>query len=100
MEARPINHPSAEALRAFALGKMDDSMASVLMSHLDNCPECCKEVAALTNDDFLARLRQAHAPSATPAPVKSLSDATRPPKSPANPTPDPNLPPGLAANPQ
>ena len=35
METRPLNHPSADALRAFALGKLDDSTASGLMSHLD-----------------------------------------------------------------
>ena len=52
MEARPVNHPSADALRAFALGKLDDSTASVLMSHLDGCPDCCKAVAALSGDDF------------------------------------------------
>jgi hypothetical protein len=52
MEARSAIHPSAEALRAFALGKMDDSTVSVLMSHLDSCPECCQAVAALSGDEF------------------------------------------------
>ena len=52
MEARPVIHPSEDALRAFALGKLDDSTASVLMSHLDACPDCCKAVAALSDEGF------------------------------------------------
>jgi anti-sigma factor RsiW len=48
VETRPGIHPSADALRAFALGKLDDSTASVLMSHLDGCPDCCRAVAALS----------------------------------------------------
>jgi formylglycine-generating enzyme required for sulfatase activity/serine/threonine protein kinase len=100
MEARPVIHPSEDALRAFALGKLDDSTASVLMSHLDSCPDCCKVVAALSGDDFLDRLRQAHGRSSTPAPAKSLADAARAPKPPASQAPIPNLPPALAANEQ
>jgi serine/threonine protein kinase len=100
METRPVTHPSADALRAFALGKLDDSTASVLMSHLDSCPDCCKAVAALSGDDFLGRLRQAHGLSGTPAPAKPLSDAARAPEPSASQTPIPNLPPELADNPQ
>jgi serine/threonine protein kinase/formylglycine-generating enzyme required for sulfatase activity len=98
MGASPIVHPSADALRAFALGKLDDSMASILMSHLDSCPDCCKVVAAVSGDDFLARMRQAHGPSATPAPAQSLADAA--PKPSANQTHLPNVPPELVKNPQ
>src|SRR5262249_20138445 len=100
MAAQPAIHPSEDALRAFALGKLDDSTSSVLMSHLDSCPDCFKIVAALSGDDFLNRLRQAHGRSSTPAPAKSLTDAARAPKPPASQPPIPNLPPGLAANEQ
>src|SRR5262245_4665297 len=100
METRPVIHPSADALRAFALGKLDDSTASVLMSHLDSCPDCCKAVAALSGDDFLERLRQAHGRSGTPAPAKSLADAAPALKPSASPSAIPNLPPELANNPQ
>jgi formylglycine-generating enzyme required for sulfatase activity len=89
MGASPIAHPSADALRAFALGKLNEVSASAVISHLDNCADCCKEVAAMTSDDFLARLRQAHGPGSAPAPT-----------SPARPAALPNLPPELANNPQ
>src|SRR5206468_4896162 len=95
MDARPVTHPSVESLKAFGLGKMDDASAEALMNHLDLCPDCCKEVAALSGDDFLARFRQAHGRSITPAPAGSLSErALRPkcpPTTPASPTPIPNL---------
>jgi serine/threonine protein kinase len=72
MAAHPAVHPSEDALRAFALGKVNDSTSSMLMSHLDGCPECCKVIAALSGDDFLDRLRQAQGRSSTPAPPKGL----------------------------
>jgi formylglycine-generating enzyme required for sulfatase activity len=89
MGASPLIHPSADALRAFALGKLDDTTASVLMSHFDICPDCCKQVAAITGDDFLTRLRQGHGRASPPAP-----------KPPHTPIPAPNLPPELANNSQ
>ena len=70
------------------------------MTHLDSCPECCKQVAALSGDDFIARLRQAHGLSKTPAPPKSLVEVAQAPKPPANQVPIANLPPELANNPQ
>jgi WD40 repeat protein/serine/threonine protein kinase len=100
METRPVIHPSSDALRAFALGKLDDGTASVLMAHLDGCPDCCKTIAALSGDDFLARMRQAHGHSATPAPAKSLPETVPAAKPLASPTQVPNLPPELANNPQ
>jgi serine/threonine protein kinase len=100
MATRPVTHPSADALRAFALGKLDDSTASVLMSHLDACPDCCKAVAAFSGDDFLGRMRQAHGRSITPAPARSLAESAHALKPPATPAQVPNLPPELAANQQ
>jgi serine/threonine protein kinase len=100
MAAKPAVHPSEDALRAFALGKLDDATSSVLMSHLDGCPDCCKVVAALSGDDFLHRLRQAQGGSSTPAPLKSLADVAGTPPSPTSPESIPNLPPELVANQQ
>jgi hypothetical protein len=100
MDARLAVHPSEDALRAFALGKLDDSTSSVLMNHLDSCRDCCKVVAALSGDDFLDRLRQAHGHSSTLAPAKSLADDARVAKPNAGLTPIANLPPELAANEQ
>ncbi len=101
MEARPVTHPSADALQAFGLGQMDDAAASGIMSHLDSCPQCRQAVASLSGDDFLHRLRQARTPSATPAPAKALSPSVAPgAKPPGRPTTLHNLPPELAEHPQ
>jgi serine/threonine protein kinase len=104
MEAQPVTHPPADVLEAFGLGKLDDASAEAVGSHLDLCADCRKEVAALSGDSFLARLRQAHAPNATPAPAKPLSPPTRvwqsPVLPPASQAPIWGLPPELAGNPQ
>jgi serine/threonine protein kinase len=100
MAAQPAIHPSEEALRAFALGKLDDVTASVLMSHLDSCADCCKVVATLSGDDFLAQLRQAQGHSSTPAPAQALPKAAPAAKPLAGSSPIANLPPELAANQQ
>src|SRR5689334_6923477 len=88
MGASPTAHPSADALRAFALGKLDEVSASAVMSHLDGCARCCKEVAAMTSDDFIARLRQVHGRNAIPAAPAPTPSAL------------PNLPHELANHPQ
>jgi serine/threonine protein kinase len=80
------------------VGKLDDVTAAVLMSHLDGCPDCCRAVAALSGDDFLDRLRQAHSSSSTPAPTELPAGAARAPKPAASPIA--NLPSELANNPQ
>src|SRR5579884_2731354 len=59
MAAQLGTHPSADALRGFAAGKLDDGMAAEVMSHLDSCPDCCRAAAGLSSDDFLDRLRLA-----------------------------------------
>ena len=62
MAAQLGTHPSADALRGFAVGQLDDSTAAAIMNHLDGCPDCCRAAADLSGDDFLDRLRQAHSP--------------------------------------
>jgi serine/threonine protein kinase len=97
MPAQLGTHPSADALRGFACGKLDDGTAAVIMNHLDGCPDCCRTVAALSGDDFVDRLRQAHGHRSNPAPAESPAGAARAPKPAASPTAD--LPPELASNP-
>src|SRR5438067_411946 len=65
MAAQLDTHPSADALRGFAVGQLDDRTAAVIMNHLDSCPDCCRAAAALSGDDFLDRLRQANSPSSS-----------------------------------
>ncbi|HEY7427426.1 MAG TPA: protein kinase, partial [Gemmataceae bacterium] len=97
-------HPSSDVLKAFGLGKLNDTSAGVVMDHLDLCEDCRKEVAALSGDDFLDRLRQAHGRSSTAAPNQTLSGLAAGPKprqqnTPSNQTAIPNLPAELANNP-
>src|SRR5690348_11641282 len=99
MEAGSVVHPSIETLRALALGKLDDSTASVVLNHLDNCPDCRTKVAAAANDDVLNRLRNAHAGGSTPAPANSRADLNRRPP-PLGPTTLFDVPPELAEHPQ
>jgi serine/threonine protein kinase len=98
MAAQPGTHPAADALCGFAAGQLDDPTAAAIMNHLDGCPDCCRAVAALSGDDFLARLRQAHGPGSTPAPAEAPAGAARAPKPAAGPIAD--LPPELINNPQ
>jgi serine/threonine protein kinase/formylglycine-generating enzyme required for sulfatase activity len=104
MDTRAPTHPPANKLRGFGLGQLDDADAVAVMSHLDNCPSCQKEVAAVSGDYFLERLREARGRSGTPLPGKSLSElarslyATIPPTASA-PTVS-GLPPELANHPQ
>ncbi|HTU93820.1 MAG TPA: protein kinase [Gemmataceae bacterium] len=74
MAAHPVLHPSNDALRAFALGKLNDLSTAALMNHLDSCPDCCRIVAAIPGDDFLARLRQARGQNSSSTPAKALSE--------------------------
>jgi serine/threonine protein kinase/uncharacterized protein YkwD len=100
MATNPTAHPSAESLRALALGKLDVHTAARVMKHLDVCPECCREVTATTNDDFLNRLRQVHGRSSTPAPAKPSAAPPHTPQSAPVPTTLHNVPPELANYPQ
>ncbi|MFL5241602.1 MAG: protein kinase domain-containing protein [Gemmataceae bacterium] len=104
METRAPTHPTVDKLRGFALGQLDDVNAVAVMSHLDSCTQCQKEVAAVTGDYFLDRLREARNRSGTPLPGKSLSELTRslyatvPPS--ASPSSISGLPPELLDHPQ
>jgi serine/threonine protein kinase len=100
MATLPVTHPSADVLRAFALGKLNESAAAALMSHLDGCPDCCKQLAVLSGDDSLNRLRQARSHSSTSSPVKALSVTAGGAKPSPSSSAIANLPPELANNPQ
>ncbi len=103
MAAHANIHPSAQALEAFAQGRLDGSQVEAIIDHLDGCPDCRQAVAATSGDDFLNRLRAAHGLSGTPLPDKALS--ALPPRSATDagssgPGPIPNLPAELAHHPQ
>jgi serine/threonine protein kinase len=100
MPGTPATHPSAEDLQSFGLGKLNDAAAEVILRHLENCPGCHKQVAALSGDSFLDKLRAARGRSSTPTPARSLSGVARslqPTREPRNPPPTVGgLPPELA----
>src|SRR5579871_2921496 len=97
MKVQLGTHPSADDLRGFAEGKLDETAAGDLMTHLDGCPACCRVVAAaVSSDDFLDRLRQAYGPS-TLSPAETPADTVHIPK-PAIPLA--NLPLEFVNNPQ
>jgi serine/threonine protein kinase len=93
-------HPSADILKAFGLGKLDDSTSGVVLDHLDQCEDCRQQVASLSGDDFLNRLRQARGRSFTPAPARPLGASAAGPNLPVRQPAIANLPPELANNPQ
>ncbi len=102
MEVQPARHPPPELLRAFGLGTLDDAAAGTVLSHLEQCPECCRAVAAQPGDDFLERFVRVREPSATPASVGALApSASRLAETTSGgPTPLPDLPTELIRHPQ
>lgn len=73
-------HPSAEVLRAIGLGKLEENTFAVVRDHFDHYEDCRKEVAAVSGDGFLHRLRRAHGRSYTPVPSKPPAENTRIPQ--------------------
>ena len=59
MDADPSTHPTPETLQAYGLGKLDDASAEVVSKHLEDCPDCRRQVAEMAPDSFLGRLRDA-----------------------------------------
>ena len=55
----PLNHPTAEELRALSLGQLADAELARVSAHLGECPECCRRIDLLASDDpLLARLQR------------------------------------------
>ncbi len=50
-------HPTPETLEAYALGKLDDSSAEVITTHLEDCPDCRRQVAGGLRGDGLRASR-------------------------------------------
>ena len=52
-------HPKCEVLRSYGLGKLDDASARAVDRHLEVCLDCRNQVAELSSDSFLGRMRDA-----------------------------------------
>ena len=59
MSETPVNHPTAEELRALSLGQLTEAELTPVLAHLGDCPACCHRIDQLASDDrLLARLQQ------------------------------------------
>lgn len=102
MNAPPTTHPTDQNLRAYGLGKLDDTLAESVHRHLEGCPACSRRVAELSSDSFLDRMRGVQARPASLHPAVSSTDGLSmlgaAPEM-AAPPPASALPPGLADHP-
>src|SRR5262249_58387426 len=44
MTEAPLNHPTAEELRALSLGQLTDAELARVSAHLADCPACCRRI--------------------------------------------------------
>jgi serine/threonine protein kinase len=63
MSEPPLNHPSAEELRALSLGQLADAALARVIAHLDECPACCRRIDELAAADGLVTRLQRSAGS-------------------------------------
>src|SRR5262245_23003699 len=73
MSARPDLHPTDQDLRAYGLGKLDDSSAESVNKHLESCSDCRQRVGDLTSDGVFGRIQGARKDPSRP--VMSGTDA-------------------------
>src|SRR5271166_1887402 len=96
MNVHLASHPTDQVLSSYGLGKLEDSQAEAVHSHLEQCPDCRKRVAEMPADSFLGRVREAQGAGKSVfgqshgGGAQSLKNRSAPP--PAGDT----LPPGLA----
>ncbi len=75
-------HPTADQLRAFTLGRLDDIGSAEIEAHLGGCPRCCEALAGLdTPDAFQSRIKAAGRPADAPD-ASSPTLSGRAPKTP------------------
>ncbi len=67
MKADHVSHPPDQILSSYGLGKLDDDAAEVVNQHLEQCADCRKRVAEMSDDGFLRRIRDAQKPTGNSA---------------------------------
>jgi hypothetical protein len=96
MKAVEIQHPSAEQLASFNLGKLGPEEQAAVETHVAGCATCCDRLLSLPPADHLGDLLRAAGPAAGQALPETTGDGTlpRPPSAP------PTVPPGLSEHPR
>jgi len=74
MDAALSSHPTHEALVAFSLGKLDEPSAEFVSEHLEYCSDCRQQVAEMSADSFLGRVRDVGARPESLHPAVSSTD--------------------------
>src|SRR5687767_4815235 len=75
MKQVSLDHPSAEQLAAFGLGRLNESESATIEEHLSACETCCQVVDEVTPDSFIDHLKSAP----LPAPISgAIGGATLP----------------------
>src|SRR4051794_14738862 len=90
-------HPGADQLAAFRLGKLGDDALAALEEHVAGCDDCCLRLKNLPDDSFVSLVRQ----STDPAPAAAADRGTRTwgPGDPLS-APAPEIPPDLRDHPR
>src|SRR5262249_15366520 len=70
MNAVQLEHPSAEQLTAFGLGKLGPDEQAAVESHVAQCDTCCERLRSLPGDGLVALVREVSEPPAR-APERS-----------------------------
>lgn len=82
MHAKPLVHPEKDRLFAFGLGKLEQSDATEIESHLKECPDCCETLLDLKDDTFVALVRESVDPSSPSRAAVSENGARESPNEP------------------
>ena len=77
MDSQPSPHPTFETLRAYALGELDDTSATVVREHLETCSDCRRQVAEMAPDSFVGRLREAQERLESPSSNQAFATGTQ-----------------------
>jgi serine/threonine protein kinase len=101
MNNAPSAHPTRQALSSFGLGKLDNPSAEAVSKHLEQCADCRNQVAELSADSFLGRVRDAQGSAMSTYRQSQSSGNTLGQVSAkaVGPPPSDTLPPGLADHP-
>ena len=97
MSAVAPEHPSADQLAAFGLGKLSPPDQAAIETHVSRCETCCARLRDLPADDLATLVREALvASTAQPDLPETRGDALAGPPSPGS----PEAPVELAAHPR